>query len=56
VCCSVLQCVAVRCSVWQGVAVCCSAWQCVAVCCSVSMRSSVILSEKGLGYGVCVCV
>ena len=40
VCCSVLQCVAVRCSVLQCVAVCCSVLQCsvlqcVAVCCSV---------------------
>jgi len=34
-CCSVLQCVAVRCSVLQCVAVCSSALQCVAVCCSV---------------------
>jgi len=34
-CCSALQCVAVRCSVLQCVAVCCSALQCVAVCCSV---------------------
>ena len=47
-CCSVLQCVAVRCSVlswiyaearhialFQCVAVCCSVLQCVAVCCSV---------------------
>jgi len=35
VCCSVLQCVAVRCIVLQCVAVCCSVLQCVAVCCSV---------------------
>jgi len=47
VCCSVLQCVAVRCSVLQCVAACCSmlqghsspfrssVLQCVAVCCSV---------------------
>jgi len=35
VCCSVLQCVAVRCSVLQCDAVCCSVLQCVAVCCSV---------------------
>jgi len=35
VCCSVLQCVAVRCSVLQCVAVRCSVLQCVAVCCSV---------------------
>jgi len=32
VCCSVLQCVAVRCCVLQCVAVCCSVLQCVAVC------------------------
>jgi len=35
VCCSALQCVAVRCSVLQCIAVCCSALQCVAVRCSV---------------------
>ena len=35
VCCSMLQCVAVRCSVLQSVAVHCSVLQCVAVCCSV---------------------
>jgi len=34
--CSALQCVAVRCSVLQCVAVCCSVLQCVAVCCSAS--------------------
>jgi len=34
-CCSVLQCVAVRFSALQCVAVCCSVLQCVAVCCSV---------------------
>ena len=32
VCCSVLQCVAMRCSVLQCAAVCCSVLQCVAVC------------------------
>ena len=41
VCCSVLQCVAVRCHVLPNggvlpcVAVCCNVLQCVAVCCSV---------------------
>jgi len=35
VCCSALQCVAVRCSVLQCAAVCCSVLQCVAVRCSV---------------------
>ena len=34
-CCSVLQCVAVRFSALQCVVVCCSVLQCVAVCCSV---------------------
>jgi len=34
-CCSVLQCVAVRCSVLQCAVVCCSVLQCVAVRCSV---------------------
>jgi len=47
VCCSVLQCVAVRCSVLQCVAVCCSVlrhcwprgvWQCVTIYCSVLRR------------------
>ena len=35
VCCSVLQCDAVRCSVMQCVPACCSVLQCVAVCCSM---------------------
>jgi len=35
VCCSVLQCVAVRCSVLWRVVACCSVLQCVAVCCNV---------------------
>jgi len=35
VCCSALQCAAVRCSVLQCVAVCCSALQCAAARCSV---------------------
>jgi len=35
VCCSVLQCVAVRCSVLQCVAMCCRVLLCVAVCCRV---------------------
>jgi len=34
VCCSVLQCVAVRCSALQCVALCCSVLQYLAVCCS----------------------
>jgi len=34
-CCSALQCVAMRCSALQCDAVCCSVMQCVAVCCSV---------------------
>jgi len=54
VCCSVLQCVALRCfallcvavccSVLQCVAVCCSVLQCVAVCCSVSQPD--VLTHK----------
>ena len=40
-CCSVLQCAAVRCSVLQCVAVCCSVLQRVAVCCSVLQRAAV---------------
>jgi len=50
VCCSVLQCVAVRCSVLQCVAVCMIYlhylrwWLCVAVCCSVLQRVAVCCS------------
>ena len=40
VCCSALQCVAVRCSVFQCVAVYCSVSQCVAVSLSARMHTS----------------
>jgi len=56
VCCSVLQCVAVRfdvlqsqvrghtceCSVLQCVAVCCSALQCVSMCCSHKCEAALV--------------
>ena len=38
VCCSVLQCVAVRCSALQCIAVCCNALQCVALRCNILQR------------------
>jgi len=40
-CCSVLQCVAVRCNVLLCVAMCCCALQCVAVRCNVLQRVAV---------------
>ena len=44
-CCSVLQCVAVRGSVWQRVAACCSVLQRVAACCSMLQRVTACCKE-----------
>jgi len=52
VCCSVLQCVAVRCSALQCVAMCCSVLRCVAVCCSLLKSVAVCCS---LLQSVAVC-
>ena len=45
-CCSVLQCVAVRCSVLQCASVCFSVLQCVAMCCSVLQCVAVCCSAQ----------
>jgi len=57
VCCSVLQCVAVRfltnlrhCRVLQCVAVCCSLSQCVAMCCSVVLCVYLGLHASRMGF------
>ena len=52
VCCSVLQCAAVRCSALR-VAVCCSVLQCAAVCCSVLQYSAVLCSMVQRGAVWC---
>ena len=49
VCCSVLQCVAVRDSVLQCVAVCCIVLQCVAVCYSVYLERFISSAEHPAG-------
>jgi len=60
VCCSVLQCVAVRCSVLQCVAMRCSVLQCVSMHCSVlqciAVCCSVLQSVCSMFYSVLQCV
>ena len=51
VCCSVLQCVAVRYSVLPSVVVCCSASRCGAVRCSVLQSNAVWCTMRGGGLG-----
>jgi len=46
VCCSVLQCVAVRCSALHRVAVRCSVLLCVAVCCEAGGAVRSVTREK----------
>ena len=45
-CCSVLQCVAVRCSALQCVAMCCNVLQYVAMCCSALHCVAVFTCDK----------